>query len=244
MRSPEEVALVHALAATGLNHSEIARIVGVSRSTVREWLEGRSPSFAQRLEGCPICTGRPELLPRPAYPYLLGLYLGDGWLSLHPRGVYRLRIACANRYPYLMDQCAAAMGAVLPNKVGRFEAQGCTSVYSFSKHWPCLFPQHGPGRKHERKIELVAWQQEIIDADPRPLLRGLVHSDGCRVLNWVNGTPYPRYHFSNVSADIRAIFGRACDALGVEWRPHNARNLSVATRASVATLDEFIGPKR
>jgi len=156
----------------------------------------------------------------------------------------RLRIACANRYPYLMDQCAAAMGAVLPNKVGRFEAQGCTSVYSFSKHWPCLFPQHGLGRKHERKIELVAWQQEIIDADPRPLLRGLVHSDGCRVLNWVNGTSYPRYHFSNVSADIRAIFGRACDALGVEWRPHNARNLSVAKRASVAILDEFIGPKR
>ena len=32
-------------------------------------------------------------------------------------------------------------------------------VYSFSKHWPCLFPQHEPGRKHERKIELMPWQQ-------------------------------------------------------------------------------------
>jgi hypothetical protein len=117
-------------------------------------------------------------------------------------------------------------------------------VYSLSKHWPCLFPQHGPGRKHERKIELTAWQQDLVDADPRPLLRGLLHSDGCRVLNWVNGTPYPRYHFSNVSADIKGIFGRACDALGIEWRPHNRRSLSVARRESVALLDQFVGPKR
>lgn len=53
----------------------------------------------------------------------------------------------------------------------------------------------------------------------------------------------PRYHFCNASEDIRAIFGRACDVLGVEWRQNNARNLSVAKRASVAILDEFIGPK-
>jgi hypothetical protein len=71
-----------------------------------------------------------------------------------------------------------------------------------TSHWICLFPQHGPGRKHERKIELTGWQQDLVDLDPRPLLRGLLHSDGCRVLNWVKGTPYPRYHFSNVSPDI------------------------------------------
>jgi hypothetical protein len=77
-----------------------------------------------------------------------------------------------------------------------------------------------------------------------PLVRGLLHFDGCRVLNWVNGTPYPRYHFSNVSADIRGIFGRACDQLGIEWRPNNRWSLSVARRGSVALLDEFVGPKR
>ena len=48
--------------------------------------------------------------------------------------------------------------------------------------------------------------QEIIDLDPRPLVKGLLHSDGCRVLTWVNGTPYPRYHFTNVSPDIREIY--------------------------------------
>jgi hypothetical protein len=117
-------------------------------------------------------------------------------------------------------------------------------VGSYSKHWICLFPQHGPGRKHERTIQLTAWQQELIDRDPRLLLEGLLHSDGCRVHNWVNGTPYPRYHFSNNSADILAIFGSACDALEIQWRPHNPKSLSVARRASVALLDEFVERKR
>ena len=244
MRSPEEVALVRALAEEGLNHSQIAKRVGVSRSTVRGWLAGRTPNFERTPVTCTVCRGDPLHLPQGSYTYLLGLYLGDGSIVLQRRGVYRLRITCANRYPELIRLCATAMAEVLPNKVGRAAKQGCCDVYSCSKHWRCLFPQHGPGRKHERKIELAAWQQELVDADPRPLLRGLLHSDGCRVLNWVNGTPYPRYHFSNVSADIRGIFGRACDALGIEWRPHNPRSLSVARRGSVALLDQFVGPKR
>ena len=34
---------------------------------------------------------------------------------------------------------------------------GMTEVKSYSKHWPCLFPQHGPGRKHGRPIVLEEW---------------------------------------------------------------------------------------
>ena len=60
------------------------------------------------------------------------------------------------------------MAEVLPNKVGKIRKTNecCWDVYSFSKHWPCLFPQHGPGKKHQRKIELVPWQQELVDRDP------------------------------------------------------------------------------
>jgi hypothetical protein len=93
---------------------------------------------------------------------------------------------------------------------------------------------------------LVPWQHELVDEDPRPLLRGLIHSDGCRVLNRAVGTdypPYPRYEFTNASADIRDIFTRACDAIGVEWRRSRPRVISVARRASVAILDSFVGPK-
>jgi hypothetical protein len=34
-----------------------------------------------------------------AYVYLLGMYLGDGCLSSHPRDVYKLRISLDARYP-------------------------------------------------------------------------------------------------------------------------------------------------
>ena len=67
------------------------------------------------------------------------------------------------------------------------------------------------------------------------------------MLNRALGTkypPYPRYHFSNASDDIRRTFGDACDVIGVEWRHNNARTISVARRASVAILDSFIGPKQ
>jgi hypothetical protein len=95
-----------------------------------------------------------------------------------------------------------------------------------------------------RSIILQPWQEHIALYDhPELLLRGLVHSDGCRVLNWVNGTAYPRYHFSNRSDDIREIFAEACRRLGIACRPHNRWSLSVARRESVARLDEFIGPK-
>lgn len=254
MRSREEVSFVLELVRAGWNDCQIARETGIPRGTVRDWRTGRSPNFERTKQSgglrnppCPVCRGDPLTLPQIPYCYLLGLYLGDGCLTPYPRDVYRLRIICTNRYPELIRSCEAAMLQVHPaNKVSWVSkaGEGCTEVASYSKHWPCLFPQHGPGKKHERKIELTPWQQELVDLDPRPLVRGLLHSDGCRALNWVNGTPYPRYHFTNVSADIRGIFGRACDQLGIEWRPNNPWSLSVARRGSVALLDEFVGPKR
>jgi len=50
---------------------------------------------------------------------------------------------------------------------------------------------------------------------------------------------YGRYFFSNLSADIRGLFGDACDALGVHWTLSNPRNVSVSRRRSVALLDEL-----
>jgi hypothetical protein len=91
-------------------------------------------------------------------------------------------------------------------------------------------------------------QEAIVAEHPRELLRGLIHSDGCRFVNRVRGPrrdyAYTRYVFTNVSADIRGIFCDACDRLGIEWPQMNARNISVARRASVALLDGFVGPKR
>jgi hypothetical protein len=57
------------------------------------------------------------------------------------------------------------------------------------------------------------------------------------------GYAYPRYQFSNRSADIRRIFTDTCDLLGIAWRPWGRWHISVARRESVAKLDEFVGLK-
>jgi hypothetical protein len=101
--------------------------------------------------------------------------------------------------------------------------------------------------KHERNIVLASWQLEMIETDPRPLLRGLFHSDGCRCVNKVivrgKAYAYPRYFLSNKSSDIMTICQWALDLQGVAWRMNNPHSLSVAKAASVAILDSFIGPK-
>jgi hypothetical protein len=141
---------------------------------------------------------------------------------------------------------------VLPgNRVGRVGATGCHSIQAYSKHWPCLFPQHGAGRKHQRPIALEPWQVEIIEADPRPSLRGLFHSDGYRITNWTvrpliagpKRYEYPRYFFNNESTDIIGLCTWALDLLGIAWRLSRVNAVSVARREAVAAPDEFVGPK-
>jgi hypothetical protein len=53
---------------------------------------------------------------------------------------------------------------------------------------------------------------------------------------------YPRYEFSNESADIKRIFTDALDQLGIAWRVMNRKSIS-ARREAVAALDAFVGPK-
>jgi hypothetical protein len=230
------------LIARGLNDCQVSRTLGIPRSTVRDWRVGKRSETPSRL-GCPICGRHPMDLA--SYAYLLGLYLGDGCISAAPRGVFKLRVVLDVSYPGIVHECRQAITRIrgqdrLPGFVRRL---GCVEVYSGWKHWPCVFPQHGPGRKHDRPILLVPWQQAIVDAHPDRLLRGLIHSDGCRVLNRVNGKGYPRYHFTNNSKDIRNIFGWACDRYGVRWRSMNATTLSVARAADVRKLDLVVGPK-
>jgi hypothetical protein len=183
-----------------------------------------------------------------AYVYLLGLYLGDGVISRYPRGVWNLRITQDNRYPGLIEACKTAIAEVTGKKPGVAMRVGCQDVYCSWKHWPCIFPQLGPGPKHVRKIELEAWQWHLVECHPSELVKGLIHSDGCRVTNRVRnrvGTryEYPRYFFTNYAAGIRGIFVKACGMLGVECRPAHRHDLSIAQRRSVAIPDEFIGPK-
>jgi hypothetical protein len=188
-------------------------------------------------------------LPRARYAYLLGLYLGDGWLAAMARGSFCLRIALDQRYPEIVSAAMKAVSAVHPTSVVRaWRRKGCFVVSSYWKHWPSVFPQHGPGPKHARPIELTLWQRRITTAEPEALIRGLIHSDGCRFIaaQRVGGKTYrySRYSFSNKSDDIRAIFCEHLDLLGIGWTRPNASQIAVDRRAEVAKLDAFVGPKR
>ncbi|MER5274477.1 transcriptional regulator [Streptomyces sp. NPDC002809] len=245
----------HALALLdqGFSQNSVCKQTGISRAAIRSWLVRIEPLGHDRGRECPRCGDAPRPPDSPAaYAYLLGLYLGDGCISATKRGVYSLRIACADAWPGLIDACVKAVQIARPaNKVGLVSSPGCQYVTSSSKHWPCLLPQHGPGKKHDRRITLADWQQIIVDTHPWEFIRGLIHSDGCRIINWatrpVGGEQrryeYPRYFFTNLSADILGLFTSTLDQVGVEWKRASRKNISVARRASVALMDAHVGPK-
>jgi hypothetical protein len=239
-------------AAAGLHATEIGRRLGISKSTVQYWCRGgrRQPRTDRGPQRCPRCHGEP--LESAVYAYLLGTYLGDGHITTPTPNSAVLAIYCSDDWPGVSEEVERAMRAVVPQcRVSRAARTGCHAWRSPSRHWLCLFPQHGPGAKHSRPIVLEPWQRTIADQHPGPLLRGLFHSDGCRTLNGTqkltgNGLvryEYPRYLFSNKSEDILAFCEDALDRLDISHRRARRDMVSVARRAAVARLDEFVGPK-
>ena len=173
------------------------------------------------------------------------MYLGDGNI-VRAQGVYRLRITLDSRYPSVIQECAARMRETMPGRsvlIQQHSRDRCADVGCYSKGWPCLFPQHGPGKKHERRVALEPWQEAIADRHPEQVVRGFIHSDGSRFLNRVNGTAYPRYMFVNRSVDIRNLFCDACDRLDIPHTRSNRYTISIARSRGIRCLDELVGPK-
>ena len=231
----------------GYTASEIARLTGIPRSTIRDWRNGRLPTYPTEHSCLPAHIAA---LDERSYAYLLAMYLGDGCISSCARTT-RLRVTLDAAYPGIVGECAAAIGAVVPGKRAsvwqRRDAQ-CVDVSTYWNHWPCLLPQHGAGPKHRRRIELVDWQQEIVGRHTRAFLRGLIHSDGARIVATERKGAYvrraPRYCFSNRSEDILALFRTACEALDIHCTRSSVKQISVYSKAAVAALDLFVGPKR
>jgi DNA-directed RNA polymerase subunit N (RpoN/RPB10) len=237
---------------SGVPFGEICRTLDLPRGTVGHWFYGErarrrraTPPEPARCARCRPSPGLPDDVA--AYAYLLGLYLGDGHLVTRAK-VPVLRVYCADAWPGLIAECEKAMLDVLAKSVQRVQHPGCVGVQSYSRHWPCLLPQHGPGHKHDRPIHLAEWQRPVTREYAGSFLRGLFHSDGCRVTNRIRRGDrvyeYPRYHFSNESADIMGLCQDALDHLGISWRMCRRNLLSVARREAVAALDEHVGPKR
>jgi hypothetical protein len=79
-------------------------------------------------------------------------------------------------------------------------------------------------QEHARTIALEAWQQKIVANFTKEFIRGLVHFDGSRsadrvrhgVKNGERWYEYPRYFFTDESADIMGLFTDALERLGIE----------------------------
>lgn len=239
-RAADEVRLALFLVEEGFNHSQVARCIGVPRTTIKDWVHRGPPKVRE-------AALDPRALPRVHYAYLLGLYLGDGYICRSGR-TYRLRIFMDSRYPGIIEEARLAVAAVLaPNRasIQRFRDKNMVEIHGHSSSLPLVFPQHGAGPKHKRSIRLEDWQEDIVAEHPGLFIRGLIQSDGCRVTNrvWRGRYAYPRYFFSQVSTDIMELFCRTCRRLGVEYRFNGPRSVSIARRSSVALLDQLVGPK-
>src|SRR4051794_34632563 len=204
MRSPMVHREVRRLAARGWSDSDIAEWLGLPRTTVRDIRAPRRPTRVQPC--CPRCW-------RPArgfdwssarYAELLAVYLGDGCISELPR-THSLRISLDARYPRFIDHFRRLVElSFTSNAVGLVPADGGSTLVLcvYSRHLPCLFPQHAAGKKHERRIELEPWQRATVEAHPWEFIRGCLWTDGCSFVNRTGRYEYLSFDFHNVSADI------------------------------------------
>jgi hypothetical protein len=233
-----------ALVAAGVNDCEIARRLGIARTTVRDW---RHPRYVRkRGHVCPRCWrgARPITLNAGDYAELLGLYLGDGWISVGVR-TQRLRISLDAKYPGITTNVVALLTRGFPhNRVGRtlFHEGRNVVLHVYSAHLACLFPQHGPGKKHDRRIALEGWQSELVVAEPWRFLRGCIWSDGCSFINRTGPYEYLSYDFANHSDDILDLVEWSFGLVGVECR-RTARRIRVNRRTSVALVEGHVGLK-
>ena len=243
--------------AENYSKKKISKKLSLPRSSVRDII-GRYPQwkniekrYGQKLEKYTrgkellllLKEGKNQELNK-AYAYILASYLGDGCIS-RVRRTFKLRIFYDCKYPLLKDYCIKTLQILFPNNKVNFltTASNCFEIFSYSKTWPELLPQHGPGKKHLRKIELKTWQLELVNSFPIEFIKGLFHSDGCYSSNVVNGKDYPRYTFSNRSQDILEFFENYISKLELNWTFANQHNRSVAKRKDVAYLMSCLGTK-
>jgi Homeodomain-like domain len=235
-----------ALTRTGLNDCEVARRLGVPRSTVRDW---RAPPYVRRhaARPCPRCWRELRHDIRFSdvdYSELLGLYLGDGYIARTGRSD-RLRLYLDSRYPRIVAESQALLERCFPGRsVGCMPSKHrrMTILSLYCTHLRCVLPQHGEGRKHERPIVLESWQRERIEREPWSFLRGCIRSDGCAFINRTGRYAYLSYEFKNRSVDILRLFRDACEMVGVEYRGY-AGHVRIYRRASVDLMLHQVGLK-
>src|SRR5436853_6218727 len=115
-RPVHEVNAVTALKRAGATDRQPGHLTGVPVETIRTWRQRGIPlrTHSRRGDACAHCGDGKHSLPRgndPAYAYLLGVYLGDGWLSAAGSS-WCLNVALDTAYPGIIESCRRAIATV------------------------------------------------------------------------------------------------------------------------------------
>jgi hypothetical protein len=105
-------------------------------------------------------------------------------------------------------------------------------------------PQHGSG-PDMRRIVLLDWQSQLVASHVEPFIRGLIHSDGTRIVaterkgNHVRQAA--RYAFRNRSEDILRIFGtRVLAQVFIARAPARRESPSTAKPRSLVSMSSLV----
>lgn len=253
MRTFEETKSILLLSSERKNKSEISRLLGISRPTIRDIVKRYPGGVSQLAEEADLkfaqCRFESDrhyqfLIEKgKQYSYLLGIYLGDGYIDKQPR-TYRLRVFQNSKYTDMIDRIKKTIEDIFPkNKVKCFKQKkaNCVTICCYSNSLPFIFPQHGSGKKHDRDIKLEEWQREIVDGNSVEFIRGLIESDGCRYT--VKKYLRTIYSFSNKSSDIKELFKYYCEKIGISFAHSEKSNkiVFINKKKDVLRLDELFG---
>jgi hypothetical protein len=248
VHGPEIREAARALIEQGVNDCEVARRLGIARTTVRDWRRPRYvPDNGRAAQPCPRCwrTSGPITASADDYAELLGLYLGDGHITQMAR-TQRLRIFLDASYPTIVDEAEALLRRVFPNnRVCRQTRHAGTMVVLllYHGHLACLLPQHGAGKKHQRRLAPEPWQSALVAASPWRFLRGCIRSDGCVFINRTGPYEYLSYDFTNLSSELLELFASTAELVGLHPRRY-AKRVRLYRREDVRRLAVEVGTKQ
>src|SRR5437588_11938807 len=114
-RSVADIERVADLISAGISQAEAARLTGIPRGTLRDWIKvGLDEAIKHRHERTvrfapQPCIERPcssrEVPSAGANAYLLGMYLADGLIPAVGRDGFKLRITLDAKYPGIVHYC-------------------------------------------------------------------------------------------------------------------------------------------
>lgn len=244
------VKIAKTLSDLGILDRENAAICGVSVAAIRHWRRGSRRSGDQDAPRCPRCYGRQ--LDEIAYAYLLGLYLGDGHLTVSKNGVWALSISCCDGWPGSWRKpawpcprsCPPPRYSPLPERAAprsrAHPSTGCACSRSMGQ------AGNTSAKSSWSRGRRRSWQSTLATsraAFSTLTAAGRSTGSGGRSRTATGGTSTRAISFVNHSADIHRLCGQALDRLEVLWRFSKPTTISVARRKSVARLDQFVGPK-